>query len=83
MIPILIKGYDDHTKTKERWRIIEEYFQKNKIDYRQMESIPGNILTKLITLIYILDYSSIYLAIINRTDPSPVSSIDFVKSKLK
>jgi len=83
MIPILIKGYDDHTKTKERWRIIEEYFQKNKIDYRQMESIPGNILTKLITLIYILDYSSIYLAIINRTDPSPVSSIDFVKSKLR
>ena len=83
MIPILIKGYDDHIKTKERWCIIEEYFQKNKIDYRQMESIPGNILTKLITLIYILDYSSIYLAIINRTDPSPVSSIDFVKSKLR
>jgi len=82
MIPILIKGYDDHPKTKERWSIIEEFLQKNKIDHNQIESIQGNILTKIITLIYILDYASIYLAIKNRTDPSPIASIDFVKSKL-
>jgi len=82
MIPILIKGYDDHPKTKERWSIIEEYFKKNGIDYNQIESIEGNIITKIITLIYILDYASIYLAINNRIDPTPIASIDFVKSKL-
>jgi len=70
MVPILIKGYDDHTKTKERWSIIEKFFQKNKINYNQIESIQGNILTKIITLIYFLDYASIYLAIKNRTGTS-------------
>jgi len=83
MMPILIKGHDDHPKTKERWEIIEEFFKKNGIDYNHIESIEGNILSKLITMIYILDYASIYLAINNRIDPTPVKSIDFVKSKLR
>jgi len=33
-------------------------------------------------LIYILDYASIYLAIINKIDPTPVNSIDYIKKKL-
>ena len=83
MMPILIKGQADHPKTKERWAIIEEFFKKNEIDYNSIESIKGNILSKLITLIYILDYASIYFAIKNGIDPTPVKSIDFVKSKLR
>ncbi len=82
MNPILIKGYDDHTKTKERWGIIEEFFQNNGINYKQIESMQGNILTKLITLIYILDYASIYFAINNGIDPTPIRPIDFVKDRL-
>jgi len=39
-------------------------------------------LSKLITLIYLLDYTSIYNAIINNTDPSPVKSIDFIKKRI-
>jgi len=83
MIPILIKGYDDHPKTKERWNIIKEFFKKKGIDYAEIESIQGNILSKLITLIYILDYASIYFAINHGIDPTPIESIDFVKSKLE
>src|SRR5256885_3080360 len=77
--PILIEGNDDHTKTKERWKILKDYFEINKIDYREIFSGNGGILSKLIKLIYLLDYASIYLAIITRSDPSPVRSIDFVK----
>ena len=29
-----------------------------------------------------IDYSSIYLAAISKTDPTPVKSIEFIKSKL-
>ena len=79
--PILIQGKDDHIKTKERWNIIKEYFNQNKIDYREITSIEGSILSKLINLIYILDYCSIYKAILTETDPTPVKSIDFIKSR--
>ena len=35
-----------------------------------------------IDIIYLLDYSSLYASIINNTDPSPVNSIEFIKSRL-
>ena len=80
--PILIEGTDDFLKTKERWEIIKDYFNINEIKYQEIFSVDGNILSKLINLIYVLDYSSIFHAVISQIDPSPVKSIDFVKSKL-
>ena len=80
--PILIEGKEDFIKTKERWQILKEYFEKNKIDYKEIFSIEGNILSKLINLIYLLDYATIYHAVILNINPSPVKSIDFIKSKL-
>ena len=81
--PILIEGVDDHIKTKERWNVLKDYFQENKINFYEVISTEGSILTKIINLIYILDYSSIYLAILSKTDPSPVNSIDYIKKKIK
>jgi glucose/mannose-6-phosphate isomerase len=80
--PILIQGKDDYIKTKERWKIIKKYFDKNKIDYTEIMSIEGSILSKLINLIYILDYCSIYKAILTETDPTPVKSIECIKNEL-
>ncbi len=61
--PILIQGKDDHVTTKEKWKIIKEYFDKNKIEYKEIISIEGSILSKIVNLIYILDYCSIYNSI--------------------
>jgi len=81
--PILIQGKDDYSKTKQRWKIIKEYFQDNNVDYYELHSIQGHILSKLITLIYLFDYSSIYYAVNTKTDPSPIKSINYIKNKLK
>jgi len=80
--PILITGQDDHIKTKERWHIIKELFQQNKIEYKEIISVNGSILSKIINLIYLLDYSTIYKAVLNEIDPSPVKSIDFIKKRV-
>ncbi len=80
--PILIRGQDDFEKTKERWEILKEFFNKQKIDYKEITSEDGNILTKIICLIYLLDYASIYLAIKLETDPTPVNAIEYIKKKL-
>jgi glucose/mannose-6-phosphate isomerase len=77
--PILIQGSDDYDKTKERWNILNEYFKLNSIEYKKVSSVQGAILTKLINLIYFLDYTSIYKAILSETDPTPVKSIEFIK----
>ena len=77
--PILLEGADDYIKTKQRWEIIKKYFQINKIDYREIHSVKGSIISKLINLIYVLDYSSIYFAALSKIDPSPTESINFIK----
>ena len=80
--PILIRGKDDHEKTKERWNIVKDFFEKEHIKFLELNSESGNILTKIINLIYVTDYASIYHAIENNTDPSPVFPIDFIKERL-
>ena len=80
--PILLQGKDDHVKTQDRWNIVKEFFQERQIDCKEIFSVDGSILTKLVCLIYSLDMTSIYNAIISKIDPSPVNSIDFVKKRL-
>ena len=80
--PILIQGQDDHSRTKERWGILKEFFQSKEIKYEEIFTIEGNILSKLVCLIYFLDYASIYYAVLSNIDPTPVNSIDYIKKKL-
>jgi len=83
IFPILLQGDGDNIKTKERWEVLKIYFNENNIDFKEVISIKGNILSKLIHLIYLLDYTSIYKAVISKIDPTPVKSIDFIKSRLE
>ena len=80
--PIMIKGKDDHIKTKQRWDILKEYFEINQIKFKEINSVEGGILTKIMNLIYLFDYTSIYLGVVKKIDPSAVDSIDFIKNKL-
>ena len=82
IMPILIQGKDDYVKTKERWKIVKEFFSEKGIPYKEIFTQEGSILNKLVCLIYLLDYASIYNAIISKIDPSPVNSIDFIKKRL-
>lgn len=81
--PFLIIGKDDHIKTKERWMILKDYFKEKNITYTEIISIDGSILSKLINLVYFLDYLTIYKSILDKIDPSPVKSIDYIKNRLK
>ena len=80
--PILIRGHDDYIKTIERWDILKEFFRDRKIEFFEIESVDGNILSKIVNLVYLLDYASIYHAVLKKIDPSPVNAIDFVKARL-
>ena len=80
--PLLIEGMDDYIKTRERWSILKEFFQSKNIGYKEVFSTEGSILTKLVCLVYYLDYVSIYRAILSKIDPSPVRPIEFIKSRI-
>jgi glucose/mannose-6-phosphate isomerase len=79
--PIMIRGIDDYVKTQERWVILKDYFKNMGIDYKEIFSYSGSILTKIINLIYLLDYSTIYKAVSLEIDPTPVKAINYVKER--
>jgi len=49
---------------------------------KEIKSVNGSILSKIINLINLLDYCSIYLALIRGIDLSLVHLIDFIKKQL-
>jgi len=80
--PIMIRGNDDHFKTIEKFEVLAEYFDEKNIEYKEIFSGNGNILTKIISLIYILDYVTIYKSILEGIDPTPVRTIEYIKKKI-
>lgn len=42
----------------------------NKIPYKEMHSVEGDILAKIMNLVYVLDYASIYRIIMSKIDPT-------------
>lgn len=80
--PILIQGKDDYIKTSERWMILKEFFKSKEIQYLDVFSCHGTILSKLIYLIYLLDYCSLYKAFLLKQDPTPIPGIDFIKKRI-
>lgn len=80
--PILIRGEDDHIKTKERWEVLKQYFRETEIEYKEVFSLNSNILSKIVNLIYLFDFATIYRAVLSGIDPTPVNSINFIKQRL-
>ena len=80
--PILILGKDDYKKTKERWIVLKSFFKQNNIDFYEIKTTGTSIVTKIMDLIYLLDYASIYKGIMLGEDPSPVIPIEYIKKKI-
>ena len=80
--PVLLQGKEDNPKTVERWKLIKEMLNDKGIKYYEIFSESGNILSKLICMIYLLDFSSLYHSVINNIDPTPVLPIGQMKKKL-
>lgn len=79
---IVLCDKDDHERTKERVNISCEIIKKSKTETMVLKRENGGKLARIYSLIYIGDFVSFYLAILNNIDPTPVESIDYLKKEL-
>jgi glucose/mannose-6-phosphate isomerase len=79
---VLIQGQDDNIHTKIHWKIIKEFFVERGIKTIEIESLKGDILSKIINLIYILDYATVYRAVLNEVDPFTIEPINYIKERV-
>jgi glucose/mannose-6-phosphate isomerase len=73
-----------HPRIKARQNIILEILDKNKILYEELRiESATSMLSDMLLFILLLDYTSYYLALLNKIDPRPIKNINYLKKKLE
>jgi len=65
-----------------RLEITRELLQREGVAYEEAAGTGESVLSQMMSLLYLGDWASYYLAGINAVDPSPVPSIDLLKERL-
>jgi glucose/mannose-6-phosphate isomerase len=63
--------------------ITNKIIAKEGVEVLELYSCGHSRLTRIFSLVYIGDFISFYLAILNRTDPTPIGHIMEIKKALK
>ena len=79
---IMLRDKNDHPRTKKRMDISKTIIKESGAEVFELEGKEGRLLARLFSLIYIGDFVSFYLAILNNIDPTPVKRVDYLKAQL-
>jgi glucose/mannose-6-phosphate isomerase len=76
---LLLRWEEDCPLVEERFNNVKAFFKE--IGQPMMEIITNekSLINAIISSIYILDYATIYMAVIRNVDPSPTPAIDILK----
>jgi glucose/mannose-6-phosphate isomerase len=83
VIVIFLKDKDDNERIKLRMDITSGIIKKYADNIISLESNGECRLGRIFDLIYLGDWVSYYLAILNEVNPTPVDAINFLKNKLE
>jgi glucose/mannose-6-phosphate isomerase len=78
---LLLRWSGDSDLLNQRFEKIRSLFLTLKQPVMEINSLKGSLFGAMLASIYILDYSTIYLAVERRIDPSPTPAIDILKQK--
>jgi len=81
--PIFIRDKGEDARITRRIRITQDLVRKKEIEYSEIWTDGLSPVTKIFSSIYIGDWISFYLAILQGVDPTPVTFIDLLKNELK
>lgn len=81
-LPIFLRDGDDHPRIATRLDITKRIIAKSAGDSLDVRSQGESLLARIFSLIYLGDWVSYYLAVLNGTDPSPVPVIENLKKQL-
>jgi glucose/mannose-6-phosphate isomerase len=79
---VLLRCPSLHPRTLIRYQITCELLKQNSISYEIIDSQGEHQLSQMMSLIFLGDWVSYYLAILNEVDPTPVKAIDYLKKRL-
>jgi len=81
-VVLFLKDKNDHPRVKLRMDITKSIIKKSKAKIIEIDSVGKTLLSRLFSLIYIGDWVSFYLAVLNNVDPTPVDQVTYLKKKM-
>jgi len=82
MVVIFLRDKFDHERVKVRMEITKDVVNQYAAKVIEIQSEGKSLLARIFSLIYLGDWTSYYLAILNGVDPTPVKVIDYLKNEL-
>jgi len=82
-IVLFITDRDANPDTRKRIELLQGIFLEKNIKYDELELEAANDVVKAFKGIFLADWISLYLAILNNVDPNAITLIDKIKSRLK
>ncbi len=79
---IALRDQEDHPRTQRRLDVTRELLAPHAHSWHDIQSRGESRLARMLSIMYISDWVSLYLAILNNTDPSPVGLISKLKAAL-
>jgi len=82
IVVIMLKDKLDHPRIKRRMVITKDIIKGKGPKVIDVSSSGRGVLARVFSVIYIGDWMSFYLAVMNKVDPTPVDRITYLKKRL-
>ncbi|MBI5475276.1 MAG: bifunctional phosphoglucose/phosphomannose isomerase [Ignavibacteriales bacterium] len=82
IVVLFLRDKEDHERIKIRMEITKGIVEQYASKIIEVHSEGKSLLARIFSLVYLGDWVSYYLAILNGIDPTPVKVIDYLKNEL-
>jgi glucose/mannose-6-phosphate isomerase len=81
-VVVILRDAADHPRISKRMDATRNILKREKVKVLEVSSSGPGLLARIFSLVYIGDFVSFYLAILNGIDPTPVEKITIIKGEL-
>lgn len=82
-IVLILRDKSEYKMVKKRIELTRQLLEKGRFKIKEIWSCGNSLMARIFSLIYIGDFTSFYLAILNKVDPTVVEPITYLKKRLK
>ena len=79
---VLLRDRGDHARIQKRMNITASLLSPYTPSVSEVWSEGSSTLARIFSLVHLGDWTSVYLAVLNGEDPTPVTAIDHLKREL-
>jgi glucose/mannose-6-phosphate isomerase len=79
---VFLRDKSDHPQTQRRFDLVKGLIGEKAGAMHEVWSEGNSLLARVLSVVYLGDFVSLYLAYLNNADPTPVEVIDYLKRNL-